>query len=95
MDSFVVEAGISDMAMAGGPTRCSHSDVVAPPFRSTSSGAAVTNSAQTLLEALPAVEAGEALLQAILRLHPDFQNDWRIRQHSWSDETQPASAAIA
>ncbi|KAM0741757.1 hypothetical protein ACQRIT_004614 [Beauveria bassiana] len=58
-------------------------------------GAAVTNSAQTLLEALPAVQAGEALLQAILRLHPDFQNDWRIRQHSWSDETQPASAAIA
>ncbi|KAM3555252.1 hypothetical protein ARSEF4850_006079, partial [Beauveria asiatica] len=42
-------------------------------------GAAVPDDARPLLEALSAVEAGEALLPAVLRSHPDFQNDPRIR----------------
>ncbi|KAH8713526.1 hypothetical protein HC256_006671 [Beauveria bassiana] len=58
-------------------------------------GAAMPDDARPLLEALSAVEAGEALLPAVLRSHPDFQNDPRIRRHTWSDETQPASAAAA
>ncbi|OAA46413.1 hypothetical protein ISF_09546 [Cordyceps fumosorosea ARSEF 2679] len=57
--------------------------------------AAVPDDVRPLLEALSAVEAGEALLPAALRSHPDFQNDPRIRRHTWSDETQPASAAAA
>ncbi|EGX88126.1 hypothetical protein CCM_09262 [Cordyceps militaris CM01] len=57
--------------------------------------AAVPNDAYKLMEALSAIVAGETLLPAVLRSHPDFQNDPQIRRHAWRDETQPASAAAA
>ncbi|KAM3500308.1 hypothetical protein MY10362_006504 [Beauveria mimosiformis] len=58
-------------------------------------GEAVPDDAQALVQALAAIEAGEALLPAVLRSHPDFQNDPRIRRHTWFDDTQLASAATA
>ncbi|KAK8148508.1 hypothetical protein G3M48_009962 [Beauveria asiatica] len=46
-----------------------------------------------LREALSAVEAKEALLPAVLRSHPDFQGDERIRRQTWLSDDDTCSAA--
>ncbi len=43
-------------------------------------GAAVPDDGRPLLEAQSAVKVGETLLPAVLRSHPDFQNDPRIAE---------------
>ncbi|KAM3437992.1 hypothetical protein MY4824_003439 [Beauveria thailandica] len=46
-----------------------------------------------LREALSAVEAKEALLPAVLRSHPDFQGNTRIRRQTWLSDDDTCSAA--
>ncbi|KAM3509072.1 hypothetical protein MY11210_006488 [Beauveria gryllotalpidicola] len=58
-------------------------------------GFAMPADTMELREALSAVEAKEALLPAVLRSHPDFQDNTRIRRQTWlsDDDTETWSAA--
>ncbi|PQK16308.1 hypothetical protein BB8028_0006g06280 [Beauveria bassiana] len=58
-------------------------------------GVAIPADIMELREALSAVEAKESLLPAVLRSHPDFQGNARVRRQTWlsDDDVETWSAA--
>ncbi|KAM3521372.1 hypothetical protein MY4038_009070 [Beauveria bassiana] len=58
-------------------------------------GVAIPADITELREALSAVEAKESLLPAVLRSHPDFQGNARVRRQTWysDDDVETWSAA--